>query len=142
MTSVVQVTRTVGARPHEVFEAWTDVDQLRQWFSPDPGVVAEASCDPVVGGGYRIVMLFDEGAYEVTGTYLVVEPPRRLVFTWSSDRTGGQDTHVTVTLEPDGEGTEMTITHERLPGREFQDNAPRVWTRIADHLDRFVATAG
>ena len=132
--TVVRVTRTLKASPEQVFDAWTDADRLQQWLCPDPGFVAEATCDPVVGGRYRIVKIFDSGADEVTGEYLVVDPPHRLVFTWAADTTRNHTTQVTVTLRPDGDATEMTILHERLPTQPIHDGARLAWTSICDRL--------
>jgi uncharacterized protein YndB with AHSA1/START domain len=132
--TVVRVTRTLKASPEQVFDAWTNADRLQQWLCPDPGFVAEATCDPVVGGRYRIVKILDSGADEVTGEYLVVDPPHRLVFTWAADTTLNRTTQVTVTLRPDGDATEMTILHERLPTQPIHDGAQRAWSSICDRL--------
>ncbi|MFC1402124.1 MULTISPECIES: SRPBCC domain-containing protein [Streptacidiphilus] len=137
--SVVRVTRTLKASPEQVFDAWTDAERLQQWLCPDPGFVAEASCDPVVGGRYRIVKILASGADEVTGEYLVVDPPHRLVFTWAADTTANHTTQVTVTLRPDGDATEMTILHERIPTQPIQDGARLAWASICDRLAALLA---
>ncbi|MFC1407671.1 SRPBCC domain-containing protein [Streptacidiphilus sp. N1-12] len=137
--TVVRVTRTLKASPEQVFAAWTDADQLQLWLCPDPGFVAEAVCDPVVGGRYRIVKMLASGADEVTGEYLVVEPPHRLVFTWAAGTTQHRTTRVTVTLRPEGDATEMTILHELLPTQPIHDGARRAWTGMADKLGTLLA---
>jgi uncharacterized protein YndB with AHSA1/START domain len=142
--SAVRVTRVLKATPEDVFQAWTDPRLLQQWLCLEPGVVGEVTCDPVVGGTYRLVMVFDQGASEVTGEYLEVDPPHRLVFTWLTDRNAGRPTRVTVTFRPDGDLTEMTITHDRLPSDDYRDSAGWAWTNVVDRLDRTltVRTAG
>jgi uncharacterized protein YndB with AHSA1/START domain len=140
----VRVTRVLRAPAADVFDAWTDASRLRQWLNPGPGVLAEASADPVVGGEFRLVRLTSSGVEEVTGQYLVVDPPRRLVFTWQSpDSTGGAMTQVTVNLRSlgDGDTTEMTILHERLPAARYQEGARRAWTAIAARLDGYLVPA-
>jgi uncharacterized protein YndB with AHSA1/START domain len=137
--TAVRVTRTLKASPEQVFDAWTNADRLQQWLCPDPGFVAEAACDPVVGGRYRIVKILAGGADEVTGEYLVVDPPHRLVFTWAAGTTLGRTTRVTVTLRPDGDTTEMTILHERLPNQQIHDGAQRAWASILDRLSALLA---
>jgi uncharacterized protein YndB with AHSA1/START domain len=137
---VVQVRRVLKATPQDVFRAWTDPRLLQQWLCPDPGVVREVTCDPVVGGRYRLVMVFDHGAHEVTGEYLEVDPPHRLVFTWLTDRSAGQHTQVTVTIRPDGDLTEMIIVHKRLPSDSYRDSARWAWANVVDRLDRILIT--
>jgi uncharacterized protein YndB with AHSA1/START domain len=139
MTDVVRVTRTLRAPVTEVFDAWTDASRLKQWLNPGPGTLAEAETHPVAGGGFRFVKLTADGVDEVTGRYLVVEPPHRLVFTWQSGvSTGGRESQVTVTLRGEGETTEMTILHERLPAAEYRDGARRAWTAIAARLPAYL----
>jgi len=142
--AVVRVTRTLKATPAQVFDAWTDAQLLNKWLCPDPSVLSESSCDPVVGGSYRIVNIYDWGARVITGEYLVLEPPHRLVFTWTTDRwePGAEPSQVTVTLEPDGDATEMTILHERLPAAGyFLDHAPLAWANVAEKLDCLLRTS-
>lgn len=139
MTEIVQVRRVLAAPADEIFDAWTDPAQLQQWLCPGSGVVAEVSCDPVVGGGYRLVMVFDHGAVEVTGTYLVVQRPHRLVFTWRTERIAGRETRVSVSLRPAAQAadrTEMTITHERAPTDRIRDALAAGWADVAQKLHR------
>jgi uncharacterized protein YndB with AHSA1/START domain len=140
MTDAVRVTRLLKASLQDVFDAWTDPHIVKQWMCPDPGVVGEVTCHPVVGGKYRLVMVFEHGTYVITGQYLEVEPPRRLVFTWRSDRTAGP-TQVTVTLRPEGDLTEMTILHERLPTQAYRDSAGGAWANVLGHLEAVLATS-
>jgi uncharacterized protein YndB with AHSA1/START domain len=150
---VVRVTRTLRAAPQDVYDAWTRADRLQEWLCPGPGFVSEATCDPVVGGRYRIVKVLTGGVDEVTGEYLIVEPPHRLVFTWTAGSTDGQPTRVTVTLgatrapgdvsgDGDGPWTEMTILHERLPTRGAHTGASAAWADLAEKLDAYLARTG
>ncbi|MFI6597342.1 SRPBCC domain-containing protein [Nonomuraea sp. NPDC050536] len=136
----VHVTRVLNASAEEAFDAWTNPDRMSQWLFPGSGTVAEASADPVVGGRFRIAKLFPTGVDEVTGEYLVVEPPTRLVFTWQSPgSTGARPTRVTVTLTPDGDTTQMTILHERLPAPRFRAGAEAAWSDILSKLQAHLA---
>jgi uncharacterized protein YndB with AHSA1/START domain len=151
---VVRVTRTLRAAPQDVYDAWTQADRLQEWLCPGPGFVSEATCDPVVGGRYRIVKVLTGGVDEVTGEYLIVEPPHRLVFTWTAGSTDGQPTRVTVTLgatrangatgaeSGGGPWTEMTILHERLPTRRVHTGASAAWADLAEKLDAYLTRTG
>jgi uncharacterized protein YndB with AHSA1/START domain len=139
MTDAVRVTRTIDATPQVVFDAWVDPAQLQQWFCPGPAVLGEAQCDPVVGGQYRLVMVSPHGASQIAGEYLVVDPPRRLVFTWRSS-TVGPESQVSVLFEPAGGGTRMTILHEGIPTEGPRSSITSGWTSVAGKLARLVAT--
>jgi uncharacterized protein YndB with AHSA1/START domain len=85
--------------PHPVEKVWravTTPEHLGRWF-PSPVELELRS-----GGAMRFSAFEgDEGA---TGTVEIVEPPRRLVFTWGADR-------LVFELTPDGDGTRFALTH-------------------------------
>jgi uncharacterized protein YndB with AHSA1/START domain len=55
----------------------------------------------------------------MSGKFVEVDPPRRIVFTWGWEMelfaTPPQSTTVEVSLEPDGEDTLVRLTHRGLP---------------------------
>lgn len=84
--------------PHPVEKVWravTTSEHLKQWF---PSAV---DVDLRPGGQMRFSELDGSAA---TGTVEAVEPPRRLTFTWGSDRLAFE-------LTPNTEGTTFALTH-------------------------------
>lgn len=71
-----------------------------------------------VGGRFRFVVGGASGEYVISGEYLVVRPPTRLAFTWTSPTTRGQPTIVSLELEPRGGETLLVLTHSKLPDEE------------------------
>lgn len=130
-TPVVRIRRLLPASPEQVFQAWTDEESLRQWMSPYGE--ARATIDLRVGGCFRIVMLGEGVELEHTGEYREIVPPRRLVFTWRSEFTDRQATVVTVVLRPEGDQTELVLTHELLPDEEAGPHEFG-WGKIVDNL--------
>ena len=76
---------------------------------------------------------------EVSGAYVEVDRPRKLVFTWIGPLTNNVNTLVTVELTPHGDETELVLTHERLPTAAIHDGHTRGWGNILDHLAEAVA---
>jgi len=132
---VVRVRRVLPAAPEEVFDAWTQVESLRRWLCPGDTRVTAAELDLRVGGRFRIVMSDERGDYENVGEYLEIERPTRLVFSWRSPGTENRATRVTVMLRPSGEGTEIEIVHERLPGEEAARRHRKGWSSVAEKLE-------
>ena len=129
------VVRRVFPAPRErVFAAWLDPKSLAQWMRPGGMTDATAEVDPKVGGRFRIVMIEGPKRYEHNGEYLVIEPPERLEFTWISEATDHRATVVTLEfLERDG-GTELVLTHRRLPVSQV-DSHRSGWTDIMKKLE-------
>lgn len=72
---------------------------------------------------------------EHTGTFLEVERPNRLVFTWSSPYTGSRPSLVTVELQPvEGDHTELRLTHADLPEATARSHAGG-WGAMLAHLE-------
>ena len=132
------VVRCLIPVPREqVFAAWLDPVSLAQWMAPGSVSGATVELDPRVGGQFRIVMHHGQGDEEHRGAYLVIEPPSLLSFTWISAHTDHQSTIVTVELKAQGNGTELTLTHRRLPPAEL-DAHRRGWTDIVGKLEAIV----
>lgn len=132
----LRLTRVIPASPEEVFHAWTDPDELEQWYCPEGGTVSGVEVDLRVGGRFRLTMNMPNGAHTAYGVYRVIDRPRKLSFTWnweSKDAIG--ETLVTVELHPQGDATEVVFTHEGFPGTEDRDNHQQGWESCLNRLE-------
>src|SRR5215467_6365660 len=84
---VVVVRRTIAAPRERVFDTWLDPALLARFMLPGDVSHATAEVDARVGGRFRIVMNHGRGGAEHWGEYLVIDPPKRLSFTWISAST-------------------------------------------------------
>lgn len=131
----LEVRRVIDATPEEVFAAWTDASSMARWMKPGPHTVeSRVEADPRVGGTFRIDMIGAEKVYEHTGEYLVVDPPKKLVFTWVSEGTQQGRSIVTIDLHPRGNQTELVLTHEKLPDEKSAQGHKSGWTAIIEML--------
>jgi uncharacterized protein YndB with AHSA1/START domain len=128
------VRRFIPVPRERVFAAWLDPASLAQWMRPGKTKDVKAEVDPRVGGKFRIVMVEDRGAFEHTGEYLAIEPPARLSFTWISQATDLRPTVVTIDFVERDAGTELILTHRRLPASEIEPHR-RGWTDIVQKLE-------
>lgn len=113
----VSLERKIAAPPEVVFSYFTDPEKYRAWQGHD------AELDPRPGGVFRVVMSEPLDTV-VSGTFLEVDPPTRLVYTWGWEqqewlpegmRIEAGTTTVEVTLERDGESTVLRMRHRGLP---------------------------
>ncbi len=135
----MQVRRRMPASREVVYEAWTDPEGMREWMCPGDVVSAEATLDVRVGGSYRITMRNKERVHEHTGTYLVVDPPAKLSFTWSGQDNPHEITLVTVEFIPQGAESELVITHERFTKGDLVKRYEMGWGTIAGKFAEYVA---
>lgn len=136
----IVVRRTFQNTPEALFSAWTNADELQQWFHPMEVIATKSvEVDLQVGGRYRIEMQNTETkeAFVCVGSYQEIERPNKLVFTWSWEQ--GQDvgeTLVTIDFVQQADGTEVVITHERFPNLEAAQHHTEGWTGCLEMLSR------
>jgi uncharacterized protein YndB with AHSA1/START domain len=109
---VVEYEQRVSASPETVFQYFTDPARMVEWMGTD------ATLDPRPGGVCRIN---PTGHAVMSGQFLEVDPPHRLVFTWGWETklhaTPPQSTVVEVSLTPEGDETIVRLVHRSLqPG--------------------------
>lgn len=147
--TTLRITRTFTATREKVFRAWTDPDELKQWFAPsDDYATPLAEVDLRVGGRYRIEMKAPDGeSYIVGGEYWKIDPPAKLVFTWaweeghSCDKEGLQtENEMLVTLEfiQRGQATELILTQEDFRDAAQRDKHEEGWTGCLDRLAKIL----
>src|ERR1700736_6194026 len=127
--SSVEVTTHITAAPQDVFPSFTDPARYVQWMG------SEAKLDPEPGGIYRVHM---SDGFKAAGTFLRVEPPHLVVFTWGfADEEAAQhvkheqaeassgsampagSTRVTVTRKNADGAAGLTLRQRNLPTPEL-----------------------
>lgn len=79
--------RVIRAPRDRIWRAWTEADQLQQWWVPAPAVARIDRLDVRPGGAF-VTSLRDDGetfSPHTDGIFLVVEPETRLVFSNAID---------------------------------------------------------
>lgn len=115
---VVETEVRIRARPETIYPFWTSADRMRSWMGRD------VRLDARPGGEVRIDY---NGSDVVSGSFVELDPPRRLVFTWGWEATGdatppGSST-VEVTLVPDGDETVVRVRHSGLAAEAVEGHA-------------------
>lgn len=142
-------TRTVDAPRERVWKAWTDPEQVAEWWGPNGFTNTIHEMDVRPGGVWRFVMHGPDGAdYHNAFPYDEVVEPERLVYTHlpneENDFLGFQ---VTTTLdEQHGGRTDVTfrMSFDSVAERESLENSGGVEAadQTLDRLSRFLADGG
>lgn len=133
------VTKIISASPERLFAAWTEPEQLKQWWGPESVTCIEAEVDLRVGGRYRIGNRFPDGSVVwITGEFHLIDAPRKLVYSWQVGATADEEL-VTVSFEPTTDGqTEVTVVHERIPDEPTRARHQLGWVgclgKLGSHL--------
>jgi uncharacterized protein YndB with AHSA1/START domain len=111
--------RTIQAPIAHVYRAFTNSSALKEWLCD----VATADSRP----GGRLYMWWT-GDYYTCGEYTIVEPEKKIVFTWHG-RGESRPTRVEITLTPKKASTVLRLAHRGLGRGE-------VWAKAAVEFDR------
>jgi len=132
--------RRFNAAPEKIYAAWTQPAQIAQWFGPDAGGVQRAETDLRTGGRFTIVFNTEDGEeHQVNGVYRELVRNKKLVFTWAWRSTPERESLVTLLIEPDGDGSLLTLIHEQFFDEAARDRHSHGWTGSLDKLERYLA---
>lgn len=136
----LMIRRVFPASQAQIFRAFTDADVIARWWWPN--CEAEIDCRP--GGTYRLSAPSPGGGeWIVTGGYVDVQPPRRLVYTfdWEYGNDSIPSGLVFVDLESEGPGaTTVTVTHAGFDEAEVRDQHEQGWLDCLDRLETLAST--
>ena len=135
VVSDIVKTLVLAAGPDRVWRALTDPDELVQWF-PDEG--ADVDLKP---GGEGAWVWANHGRYAVR--FEVVEPNRRLVWSWAREADtafeDGMVTTVEFRLEPAGDGgTTLYLRESGFVNEEDRQGNDGGWDKELGELVTFL----
>lgn len=128
----------VHATPERVFQAIVDGPQSSQYFFG-----TAFSADKLEKGG-RFRYAFPDGTIATDGEILEVRPDALLATTWAvhyHPACAGEVSHVTWKLEPRGELTRLTLTHDCATAPHTAGNVGNSgWSLVLSGLKTLVET--
>jgi uncharacterized protein YndB with AHSA1/START domain len=140
----LEIRRMFAAPREKVFEAWTQREKVEKWmcrFPQNETRYTAADARPGVTNLMEVTSA-DGTIYKQRVTFREIQPPEKLVFTWTWEKfsPSGQkvneqhETVVTVKFLPRGTFTEVLLTHEGFTDAEVRAAHNRGWNGCFDML--------
>ena len=161
--TTVRVSRTFRVPLYRLFEAWTDMSQLRQWWGPFPGGrgdTHELILDPRVHGEFHWVFSDSGGClHTINGEVREIVSREKILLTWiASEGTphfdhddhhqrDGRRRHLesrpldasVVNIDfREGQGVEVRVQHTDLPDRETREALEAGWRAALERLEKLL----
>jgi uncharacterized protein YndB with AHSA1/START domain len=136
MRPFLRMRRLLPASRSDVFRAMTDEGELARWWGPRGFTSPRVDLDPRPGGSYLIDMQPPDGqVFRLSGEFLQVERPGRLVYTfrWDPPDPDDRETVVTLSLQERGDRTQVELTQGEFTTEERRAIHEGGW---ADSFDR------
>jgi uncharacterized protein YndB with AHSA1/START domain len=132
----VRVVRHFAASAERVFDAWLTPRLLGQWmFGPSvrEEKILRLDIDPRVGGMFSMLVDRQGETIDHLGTYLEIDRPHRLVFTWGIRGVSDpDDSRVAIDIMPTENGCELTLIHSLHPDWAYSaQSGCREWIRVS-----------
>jgi uncharacterized protein YndB with AHSA1/START domain len=133
-TLALTVRKTIDATPEQLFDAWTDPAQLRQWWGPAEVTCSEAEVDLRVGGRYRLANRFPDGRIVwISGEFVRIERPHLLAYSWRIEPAEVRE-RVTVRFIANGDKTDVVVLHEGIGSPSARDQHQLGWIGCFEKL--------
>ncbi len=135
----LHLEKTLTAPPEHVFAACIEAEKLAEWWGPAGFTSPSIQLDASEGGRYRITMQPPEGeAFHLRGEFREIEAPHRLVYTfvWEEPDPDDQETVVTLTFEPAGQGTRLVLDQGPFKTEARYELHRQGWTETLERLQR------
>jgi uncharacterized protein YndB with AHSA1/START domain len=133
----IPITRVFDAPRELVWKAWTEPDQLAQWWGP-PGWTTPLdtiTMDVRPGGAFRLTGISEDGTeMPQEGVYREVVEPERLVFEEPAKNNWHEGAVSVVTLTDLGDGRTEMVSHMTI--QTTDEMRARAEAGIAGSLDR------
>lgn len=110
---MLELNASFGAPREQIFAMLTEPAELSKWWGPRGFELPAAELDLSVNGRYRFTMKPSDGEpFHLSGTFLDIDSPGRLVYTFSWDEPTPDDTEtvVTLTLEAHDGGSRVSLS--------------------------------
>jgi len=131
----ITVSRTIPAPAEKIFDVWLDPKSPGgPWFG-----AARVILNPVVDGLFYHAVNYQNCVWPHYGRFVEIDRPRKIEHTWMSEATKGAESTVTITLEPRGDQTEVSIRHSGVPDDELGRQHKDGWTWILSALEQGMA---
>lgn len=141
-TTQVRVTHRFRASKEAVFDAWFDKAQIGKWlFATPSGEMVRIAVDAVVGGRFEIVERRNGEEVGHTGSYLLIERPRKLAFSLCVEKVSKAATTVNIEFTGEAESCDVVLTHSGVLW-EYASRTEAGWTGIFVKLEDVLKASG
>lgn len=137
---VLEIDRTFDAPRELVWRLWSDPEHMVRWHGPEGIWLTHCEMDFRVGGHWRRCMSRAPGhAHWISGTYLEIEPPRRLRFSYINAGDGFETVVTMDFLATDDGRTRMLFRQTPFLNVAERDGHSSGWRSGFDVFDRYVS---
>ena len=135
----VDIRKKIQAPLEKLYNAWTQPDELKQWWKPMNKQLKDVTNDLQEGG--IIKYTFDD-SLEIDGTYSQVKDKQRLVYSWNwhlpKDDVKDSAYQLTVEFSGDDKASEIHVLQENFESEEGTLPHKEGWEKGLNDLETYL----
>ncbi len=136
----VEAQKNFSVGLDELYNAWTNPGQLKQWWKPMGNSLKEVTNDIKKGGTIRYV--FNDNKLIISGEYLEVKEKEKLEYTWNwelpEDAVRNASYKLTVNFAATDNGSKIHVLQENFQDEETMLPHQQGWEKGLSELDHFL----
>lgn len=141
--NTIQISKEFSVDTAKLFQAWTEPEQLKQWWHPMGNSLKDVKNDLKKGG--EVTYEFEEAGLVISGNYKEVSPNEKLVYTWNWDLTDNKEDAsytLNITFESKENGSVLHILQEGFSGPEAIKPHQEGWDKGLESLKQYLESNG
>jgi len=140
--STIQASKSFQADVSALYKAWTEAEQLKQWWKPMGLTLSDVENEITEGGKVTYHFKGEEGtSLTIEGTYQEVQPNERLVYTWNwqlPDEKLNSSYKLEVVFEGSADQSSISITQNEEEQQESVKPKGSAWDDQLSKLAQFL----
>lgn len=137
----VEVAKDFDANVNALYNAWTNPEELKQWWKPMGNSLKEVINDVKEGGTARYI--FNRDTLVISGQYQEVKENEKLVYTWNwelpNDAVRNAEYKLTINFKSIDNGSEIKVLQENFQDEETMLPHQQGWEKGLDDLNHFLS---
>lgn len=137
----VEAQKNFSVSVDELYEAWTNPEQLKKWWKPMGNTLKDVVNDIRQGGSVKYV--FNGDKLIISGEYLEVREKEKLVYTWNwelpEDAVRNAQYKLSVSFSSTGNGSKIHVIQDNFENEETMMPHQEGWEKGLTELEQFLA---
>lgn len=142
--SSLQVSKDFSCSKEKLFNAWTQENELKQWWKPLGKQLSHVTNEMKEGG--KIEYQVEDGSLKISGEYKSAQPQQRLEYTWKwhLESEPVEDTEYTLDVQFEGDESKcsISVSQQGFSNENSIEPHKQGWEQALQHLEDHLSNAG
>ena len=137
--NTIELSEDFSVPVEALFKAWTDPEQLKQWWRPMNDSLENVKNELQEGGA--VEYNFTSKDFRVSGNYKLAEVNKKLVYTWNWEFTKdleNENYELTIEFESKENGSTIHVLQEGLGGEDVVSTHEQAWKEGLQSLKAYL----